>query len=276
MNQTPMKKPPMKTLVNKTLLAGLLAVGTLPLSAQADTIFGIYAGAARWTQEYSGEFGSSDSDEVCVGGCNFNIDLNDDLGLDEEKGDTLWIAIEHPIPVLPNLKIERNELKTSATNQLDRSITYGDETYTANTTVATDFDLSHNDYVLYYEVLDNWVNLDIGIDIKQFDGSVSIRDVNGVIGAAEEKLDAPIPMLYLAARFDLPLTGLSFGAQGAGISAAGATLKDIRFNIAYEFAFGLGIEAGQRNMTIEIDEDEEDVFGDLEFKGNYIAATFHF
>ena len=275
MNQSPMRKTPMKT----TLLAGLLIAGTLPLSAQADTIFGVYAGAARWTQEYSGTFGSnpSDSDEVCIGGCNFNIDIENDLGLDEEDGDTLWIAIEHPVPLLPNIKLERNELKTSGQNTLalGQGFTYGDETF-ANTTVSTDFDLSHNDYVLYYEVLDNWVNLDIGIDIKQFDGKVAVTDVNNTARTVEEKLDAPIPMLYLAARFDLPLTGLSFGAQGAGISAAGATLKDIRFNIAYEFAFGLGIEAGQRNMTIEIDEDEEDVFGDLEFKGNYIAATFHF
>ncbi|HEX4909404.1 MAG TPA: TIGR04219 family outer membrane beta-barrel protein [Permianibacter sp.] len=262
--------------MKKTVLATLLAAGVLPLSAQADTIFGIYAGAAQWTQEYSGTFGSSDSNQVCIGGCNFNIDLNDDLGLDEEKGTTLWLAIEHPVPVLPNLKIERNELKTDATSELSRDITYGDETYSANTTIATDFDLSHTDYVLYYEVLDNWVSLDVGIDVKQFDGNIRIRDVDGVLSTAEEELDAPIPMLYLAAKFDLPLSGLSFGAQGSAIDAGGASLKDIRFNIGYEFAFGLGIEAGHRNMTIEIDADEEDVFGDLEFKGNYVAATFHF
>lgn len=259
--------------MKKTLLASLLFASALPLSAHADTIFGVYAGAAQWSQEYSGRFGSSDSDQVCAGGCNFNIDLNDDLGLDEEDGTTLWVAVEHPIPVLPNLKFERNELKTDASNMLTRDITYGDETFTTNTNVDTHFDLSHNDYVLYYEVLDNWVSLDIGLDIKHFDGSVRISTDTQ---RAEEVLDAPIPMLYLAAKFELPLTGLSFGAQGAGISAGGATLKDLRFNIAYEFSFGLGLEAGQRSMTVEIDPDEEDVFGDLEFEGNYIAATFHF
>ena len=259
--------------MKKTLLASLLVAGALPLSAQADTIFGIYAGAAQWTQEYSGTFAASDSNQVCAGGCNFDIDLNDDLGLDEEKGDTLWIALEHPVPVLPNIKLERNELKTSGSNVLSRDITYGDETYTASSAVTTDFDLSHNDYVLYYEVLDNWVSLDLGIDVKQFDGKVRLSS-NGQ--TSEEVLDAPVPMLYLAAKFDLPLSGLSFGAQGSGISAAGVTVKDIRFNVGYEFAFGLGIEAGQRNMTIEIDPDEEDVYGDLEFKGNYVAATFHF
>lgn len=259
--------------MKKTLLASLLIAGTLPLSAQADTIFGIYAGAGRWTQEYSGTFSSSDSNQVCGGGCNFEIDLNDDLGLDEEDGDTMWIAIEHPVPVLPNVKFERNELKTSASNELSRDITYGDETFTTSTTVATDFDLSHNDYVLYYEVLDNWVNIDLGIDIKQFDGAIRVSSTGQT---SEEVLDAPIPLLYLAAKVELPLSGLSFGGQASGISAAGATLKDIRFNIGYEFSFGLGIEAGQRTMTIEIDPDEEDVYGDLEFKGNYVAATYHF
>jgi outer membrane protein len=269
-----MRKTPMK----KTLLTSLLLASALPMSAQADTIFGVYAGVARWTQEYSGTFGSSpsESDQVCAGGCNFDIDIEDDLGLDEEDGDTLWLAIEHPLPVLPNIKIERNELKSTGRNQLDREFTYGDETYEAGTTIASDFDLSHTDYVLYYEVLDNWVNIDIGLDIKQFDGSVAVRDVNGVLQSVEEELDAPIPLLYLAAKFELPLSGLSFGGQASGISAGGATLKDIRFNIGYEFAFGLGIEAGQRTMTIEIDPEEEDVYGDLKFKGNYIAATYHF
>lgn len=264
--------------MKKTLLASLLIAGTLPLSAQADTIFGIYAGAGRWTQEYSGTFGSSpsDSNAACLPTCNFDIDLNDDLGLDEEDGDTMWIAVEHPVPFLPNIKFERNELKSSGRNQLNEAFTYGDETYVANTTVVTDFDLSHNDYVLYYEVLDNWINIDIGLDIKQFDGSVAVSDADGVIPSVTEELDAPIPLLYLAAKVELPLSGLSFGGQASGISAGGATLKDIRFNIGYEFSFGLGIEAGQRTMTIEIDPDEEDVYGDLEFKGNYLAATYHF
>lgn len=262
--------------MKKTVVAAALAAGILPLSAQADTIFGIYAGAAQWTQEYSGTFGSSDSNapEVCAPGCIETIDLNNTLGLDEEKGNTLWVAVEHPIPLLPNIKLERNELKANGRKETASDIYFGDEPpLEAGTVINTEFDLSHSDYVLYYELLDNWVSVDFGIDVKQFDGKISLSNDDATL---EEELDAPIPMLYLAAKFDLPLTGLSFGAQGSGISAGGASLKDIRFNVAYEFTFGLGIEAGHRNMTIEIDPDEEDVFGDLEFKGNYVAATFHF
>ncbi|NQD38534.1 TIGR04219 family outer membrane beta-barrel protein [Permianibacter sp. IMCC34836] len=257
----------MNSMKKKTLLAGLLLAGTLPLSAQADTIFGVYAGAARWSQEYSGNFASE------TNGTATSIDVEDDLAIDDSDGNSLWIALEHPVPVLPNIRIERNELKSDGSNVLSRAITYDGDTYNASTTVVTDFDLSHNDYVLYYEVLDNWVNLDLGLDIKQFDGKIRL---SGSGQSSEEVLDAPVPMLYVAAKFDLPLTGLSFGGQASGISAAGVTVKDIRFNVAYQFAFGLGIEAGQRNMSIEIDPDEEDVSGDLEFKGNYVAATFHF
>ena len=40
----------------KKVAAGILAMSVLPFSAvQADTLFGIYAGAGTWQQEYSGD-----------------------------------------------------------------------------------------------------------------------------------------------------------------------------------------------------------------------------
>ena len=257
------------TLLASQLLAGALFAGALPLSAHADSL-GVHAGAAQWSQAYSGSFSSAGDS-----GSPSTIDVQEDLALKDSDGMMYWVAFEHPVPVLPNLRYERSELKTDGVSTVSHltGINFGDDTFELGDELTTDFDLSHNDYVLYYEILDNWVNLDIGIDVKQFDGEIRLQ---ANTEDEREKLDAPVPLLYIAAKFDLPLTGLSIGGQAAGMSAGGVTLTDYRINLAYEFSFGLGLEAGQRVMTIELDDDEEDINGDLEFDGSYVGATFHF
>ena len=179
----------------------------------------------------------------------------------------------HPIPVLPNIRVGRTEAKSTANKDLTVGINFGDITIDQNVNVDSQLDLTHNDYVLYYEVLDNWVELDLGVDIKHFDG---VARVEGGGEREFEQFDELIPFLYTSVNFNLPLTGLKVGGDYAGISYGGARGQDYRLRIAYEFSFGLGIEAGQRKLTLEVDDSDEEFNGDIDFDGSYIAATFHF
>ena len=79
-------------------LAGVAATA-LPVTSQADMILGVFAGAALWQQELSGEF--SDSSTV--------IDVGDDLGIDDDSNATFYVALEHFVPLIPNIRVERNE-----------------------------------------------------------------------------------------------------------------------------------------------------------------------
>ncbi len=253
--------------MKKTILAALAISLAAPMAAQADTIFGIYASAGKWNQDFSGQVGTAGASV---------IDLQDDLGFDDGDGNTLSLAIEHPIPVIPNFRFSTTDLKETADNTITRQITFEGETFAINSNVHTNLDLSHKDYLLYYEILDNWVTLDIGLNARQFDGKVNLS-TNADSG--EATLDATVPMLYGRLEFELPLTGLSVGAEMMGISAGDASMKDIKARIAYELSFGLGIEVGQRTFTIEYDPDDPDndeVITDLEFKGSYVAMTYHF
>ena len=83
-----------------------------------------------------------------------------------------------------------------------------------------------------------------------------------------------IPLLYAQARFDLPFTGLSLGVEANGISYDDDTLYDVKINLAYEFAFGLGIEAGYRAFDLEYDDDDE--FADVTIGGAYAGVVWDF
>ena len=168
-------------------LATALTV-SLTVPVQADTV-GISIGASYWAPEISGDFNNVDET---------TIDLVDDLDLDDPTPTSLVLVLEHPIPLLPNLKLQTVDLDSDGRNRLERSITFEDETYNAGETVTSTFDMTHNDIVLYYEVLDNWVSLDIGLNVKTFDGEISIAGSTNTEEASVD-IDESIPLLYLAA-----------------------------------------------------------------------------
>ena len=74
---------------------GLLATLTAaPVIASAD-IAGLSAGVGTWQSSPSGTLGST------------SISLENTLNFDEENSNYLFIALEHPIPLLPNLRLSR-------------------------------------------------------------------------------------------------------------------------------------------------------------------------
>lgn len=243
--------------MKKLTLATTLALLS-PLAA-ADTILGVYAGAGQWQGEYSGNAGDP------------SIDVKS-LGMDEEDNNYYYIALEHPVPIIPNIKLQKMDITSEQTAIIDQSFVIDGTPFVAGTEVASDFDLSHMDIVLYYELLDNWVNLDVGLNIRKFDGHVTAVSE---FTSESVDLDEAIPMIYAKAQFDLPLTGFSVGLEGNAINYEDNRLTDYSAKLQYMFdsALDIGLEVGYREMSLEVDED---VTADIQLKGPYAALLFHF
>mgnify|MGYP000102933161 CR=1 FL=1 len=72
--------------------------------------------------------------------------------------------------------------------------------------VAVSLDLTHTDATPHYEIMDNVIELDLGITARSFDGEASL------VGATQQEsieLDAVGPMLYGQVGVDIHGTGLS-------------------------------------------------------------------
>jgi outer membrane protein len=250
-----------KSSVSKSsIFAALIAL--LGTAAYADTV-GVSAGAYRWNPSYDGTVKSGGE----------NVDIKHDLGFSDDNANVFFVAIEHPIPLLPNVKLQRTQLDTSASNRLTRSFVFDGVTYNATETVKTDLDLSHTDATFYYEILDNWAELDLGLTVRHFDNGVKITAINA---AKSSKLDinATIPMLYASAKFNLPLTGVYVAVDGNGIAYSGNTLIDYRAMLGYESKIGLGAEIGVRNFDLKYDDNGDKA--DVNVDGAYAQVFYHF
>jgi outer membrane protein len=234
-------------------------------AAHAD-IAGVTIGAAIWNHQPSGDFSYSES------GVGTEIDLEETLGLSTEDEAFAWLSVEHPIPLLPNLKLQRTQLTSEGTEVATQSVTFGGQTYTVGTELDSSLTLNQTDIILYYEILDNVVSLDAGVNIKIIDAEF---DVSSDVVNESESVILYAPMLYLAARVDLPLTGLYLGGSGSLISAQGSSFSDYQFNIGYESPIGLGVEGGYRIMSLKIG-DVSDIDTDFQFDGAYLGLFYHF
>lgn len=226
-------------------------------TAQAEFI-GLNLSASQWAPATPSSFDSTDSE---------SIDLIDDLDVDDPSQSSMTFILEHPISALPNIRYQDS--------QLDSDLSINGAAFNPGYEGSTTFDLSHDDIVLYYQLLDNWVDLDLGVDVKRLDGEVSYNGTSGNTVSVDET----IPLLYLSARFDLPLDGLYVGADinanviDLGISESSA--QDSTIMMGYESGTGLGIEGGYKYFSLDLDNvDAADT--DLEYDGVFLNGYINF
>jgi outer membrane protein len=231
-----------------------LTIGT----AQAEFI-GLNLSASHWASATSSSFNNTDSD---------SIDLIDDLDVDNPSQSSMILILEHPISALPNIRYQGS--------QLDSELGINGAAFNSGNRGSSTFDLSQDDIVLYYQLLDNWVDLNLGVDVKHLDGEVTSYSSTSSNTAY---VDETIPLLYLSARFDLPLDGLYVGADinanviDLGISESSA--QDSTIMMGYESGTGLGIEGGYKYFSLDLDNvDAADT--DLEYDGVFLNGYINF
>ena len=247
----------------KKIVASVIFLGT---SVIADTIggelnIGYYEHAPSGTVKYQGD----------------SINLKDDFKWKSESDVFAKLYIEHPIPALPNIKLGYSSFGHAGSGVLSNNITFSNQTYALNSQVDTKFDLDMYDITFYYEVVDSGLDLDLGLNVKYIDGSISAvgRDATSATLNESTSFNVPVPMLYAKARVPVPSTDISFQAEGNYISYSGNQFYDFEAGVRYTFALGLGLEGGYKSMKLKLN-DVDDLNLDSTFSGAYAKLVWDF
>jgi outer membrane protein len=204
-----------------------------------------------------------------------SIDLVDDLNVDDPQQSSMVLILEHPISLLPNLRYQGFNLDSSDRSSTDPGINFNGGALSAGNDASSSFDLNHDDIVLYYQLLNRWVNIDMGLDLKRFDGRISSSGLT----TGNVEVDETIPLLHLSARVPLPINGLYLGADinsniiDLGISASSA--QDSTIKLGYESGTGLGIEGGIKSFSLQLN-DTNNLNTDLEYDGLFLNGYYNF
>jgi len=252
--------------MKKTITATLLAA-TLTTQLSADFL-GAEVGYAGWYPSVSGT--------VQDQGRGSSINFEDDLGFDGgEFNGFAWAYFDHFIPLIPNVKVQQTNYSSSSTKIINTDVRFNIHDY-SGTKTTTDLQLNQLDLIAYWRILDNWVNLDLGIMVKQLDGYVTLTNS---VQSDSADLSSTIPMAYVKARFDLPFTGLSVEADFARFSYDGSNVTDMKGGVVYQSSIGLGATVGMKHQSFKLGDttlinSEADI--DVDIDGVYAGLFFHF
>lgn len=253
----------MKTRMMTGIAAGALGLAAVGSSQAAD--LGFRVGGGNWDRDLSGQYAEDGSQ---------NFDLVDDAGLDSASSAYLYAQVEHPVFLLPNIRLERSNFDNDGQGDVQGEFTFQDRVFTVDEPVDSTFSIDQTDIIAYYSVLDMLVDVDLGLDIRLIDADVSIRSQRTDIEASDS-ISTPVPMGYAAVRVDVPGTGAWVRAQGSGIGLRGSSFIDTRAVVGYTFGVGIGVELGYRRQEIEID-DIDDIDADVTIEGGFAGVHYAF
>lgn len=200
------------------------------------------------------------------------LDLKNNLGLGDEKESSGFVYIEHPLPLIPNIRLGTTSLKMTGSGTATAS--FNGTSFTA--AVNSELDLSHTEVALYYEIIDTGFDLDLGLNFKLFDGRATLTDASTPTTTTTQKIDVVVPMLYASVNVPLYGSGFSIGADWSVISYDGNSLSDLLLRARYETEYHLGVEAGVRNLALKIDDTTDQLYADIKINGPYINLFLFF
>ena len=255
----------------RTTGAALLLSSTLVSVSFAASIFGVHAGASIWNPDVGGSIGQRTN----------AFDLSGEFSDSSADSSTVYIAVEHFVPLIPNAMLKHTPINWTGSSD-SASGTLGG-VIPLNGEVDAEIDLDMTDLTLYYELLDNWVSLDLGLTARSLDGFISAQEVtvNNISTNASDQVDvsAVIPMLYGHARFDLPFSGLAAGVRANIIGYDGNNLSDLEAYLHLEIdlvpLLDFGIVGGFRRLSLDI-EDLDDWNSDVTVDGAFVGLTARF
>jgi len=242
-------------------LPAIFLLSILHISSASADFIGFTIGGGIWNHSPSGTIRNN--------GSNINdVNLEDNLGLSGEAQGFAWVSVEHPVPLVPNVEVRYSTIDLTGNGTVNAQ--FSDTTFTGN--ISDTLTLNQYDAIIYYEILDNWVNLDLGVSVKYIDGSVTITSSTIT---ESQNFTAPIPMAYAKAKFDLPFSGFSASGKASLLSFGDHELSDYEVSITYETDLGLGAGIGYRKQTLKLD-DIKQISSNISIDGLFANLFYHF
>ncbi len=239
-----------------------------PLSAHANLLFTVGAKASVWDAEPTGQIDKDVSVE------------SDGLNLKSENGTQMTVFFEHPVPLIPNVKLKSTDLDIKGSGELTTNISFAGKPFAVSEKVDSNINLSHTDATLYWglPIPLPYINVDFGLTARMFDGDAS---VTGALDPANPKsvdLDMTLPMAYGAVKVGSPF-GIYATADVNWIGFGDNQMTDINAAVGYELPIPIvdvGLEVGYRGINLQTDKKDVDVAADLDVSGIFYGVSVAF
>jgi outer membrane protein len=207
------------------------------------------------------------------------IDVKNDAHLGDKTKPWAKFKLEHPIPLIPNIKLAYMPMKFDGSGNVNRTIRWGNRTYNLSVGFNLSVTLDRVDTTLYYNfpfiktLTAGKLDVEFGLNVRtiMFEGKLSgIEQGTGRSISESKSITLPIPMGHLAAEIR-PISQVSLVGElnyiGYNNNAYYDYVAGLRLNSRVRTPLKPFVEVGYRYEKLKIDE--QDVKTDLKIKGLY-------
>ncbi len=235
----------------KKVLAGMALASSLLIS-EASAIAGlvdIEVGAGLWSSQMSGTLGDKTT----------SFDFEKDLGLDKTSNTYYYARFDHFVPLLPNLRYEKQAFSTSGKGNKAGTIPGTAISLGANTN--TDITLDQQDLTFYWGIpglgvlTGGILDIEFGVDVKLLDGSFGFN----VAGVKQNPIDisATLPLAYLGVLVDIPFIDMGLEGSIKKIAFKDSSLEEVKLKVDYVLPIptpliDFSVEAGLKTLHLQI------------------------
>jgi outer membrane protein len=216
-----------------------------------------------------------------------NIDVKNDVHLGDKTNPWVKLKLEHPIPLIPNIKLAYMPMKFDGSGNVTRNINWGGHTYQANANFNLSVKLDRFDTTLYYNLpfintaTAGKLDVELGLNVRtmMFEGKLDGTATGNQKVSESKSITLPIPMGHLAAEIK-PINQVSLLGElnyiGYNKNAYYDYIAGLRLNPHGLISTPLKpfIEVGYRYEKLKLDE--KDVKTDLKIKGGYALVGVRF
>ncbi|MCP4270713.1 MAG: hypothetical protein GY781_01930 [Gammaproteobacteria bacterium] len=113
------------------------------------------------------------------------------------------------------------------------------------------FNLLKTDYILYYELLDQWFSFDLGFSVMNFDGNISSPSVSPL---NHQTLDIYVPTGYGKIQFKSSNTGMLAGVEASLFSFGENSVSDYKIYLGWKTYSKIQFEMGYKRFALSYND----------------------
>ncbi|MFN6970669.1 MAG: TIGR04219 family outer membrane beta-barrel protein [Rheinheimera sp.] len=198
------------------------------------------------------------------------------LQFSDDRWQSWSIAFEHPLPLVPNVLLRRQNGNWTGQTQLRGDLQLDGQIFPSQSTITNALDLQTTDLSFYYEVLDNsLLALDLGVSAMRFETMMSATQVRNTQRTASGYL----PLLYGNFVLQLWGTDTTLFWQGFYADYQDQQWSQTKVGLGYEMlnltAVSIALKVGWQHQSVQF-VDVDDLDADMLMKGAFVALEIDF
>jgi len=207
-----------------------------------------------------------------------DVELNNDLALSDRNDINLWFRIEHPVPMIPDIKVQYTPIKVKDSTSTNRPFTFGGHSY--ENAIRSELEMDIIDVQLYNHLpllqMASLKSLDItyGMTFRFLNANAFIKDVQ-TVDARSRSFSTPLAMLCAGFRI-APCDCFSLVGDFQGTSYSGNHWYDVTAGVQVApLTKHIFLGIGYRYQDFKLD-DIQDVTADQTMQGWFAELGFRF